>query len=134
MCRRLALISEIVRRADKSIAEVPRPNAIDDDSSRERILLGRGQPFGERGATLVCRDRGWGEAWVVHLCAAPTGQSRDAKGGGKTRRDYLARFAQFAAAQQPHFHRRFGMQQSKPSLLFGLQCASWIVLQFLRQR
>ena len=40
----LALVPKVVRRADQTVAEVPRPNTINNDARRERIFR-CGQPL-----------------------------------------------------------------------------------------
>src|SRR5262245_44681002 len=118
MCRWLALVAKIVRRAHESFAEMPRPNTVDDYAGSEWILVRRSQPSGEPGSALCCRA-----ALEFRFSSVGDKSRKDC------RLDQLARLAQLTAAQQAHFHRRFTMQESQAVLLFGLQSTARIILE-----
>ena len=104
--------AEVVGRAHQALAEVPLPDAVDDDAGRERVVR-RGDPLGQGRAPLLGGN-----------VPRPVGARQLLRQAG---RDHVAGQVQFAALEQADLQRRRAVRQH------ARRDQRWI-LQVLRRR
>src|SRR5579859_3436453 len=119
MGRPLTLRPEIIGSAHQALAEMPRPNTIDQHTRSKRILL-RYQPSGEDSSPLTRRGGSRIEEVFVDRenCRQSWGHQ-------------LEGLAQLTAFETVNLQWRLAMKQTHARLLIGLDGTTWVLEQLL---